>query len=123
MKKWVLVVLAIILLCASVIGFKLYQPYREFTSYVDRLESAYASAKRSTDPADERRHMNMVAGCLSNISETYDNANNQERLAAYLTKHISQDTFIEMYLFILEYNITYPDHPIEISQSILQLYS
>lgn len=127
MKKrvWIGLVAVIILLCASVaagVFLDKSQQYTDFTSHVDRLMEAYKSAKSTTDPDTKRRSVNMMSGCLMQISEAYQESDDPERLSSYLTENTPRRIIEDIYSFLQEYNEEHPDHPVQVPDDALRFY-
>lgn len=127
MKKhiWVGLAAVIVLICVSIASKAFYdksQQYKDFTSHIDLLMEAYRSAKSATDPDDKRRSVNMVSGCLMQISEAYQDSDNPERLSSYLTENTPRRIIEDIYSFLQEYNEEHPDHPVQVPDDALRFY-
>lgn len=122
MKKLLWGLLVIVLICVAAVCFRQSQQHNEFTSDIDLLIEAYKSAKSTTDPDTKRRSVNMISGCLMNISEAYQESNKREQLSDYLTGNIPRKIIEDIYSFLLQYNEENPGHSVQIPDDVLEFY-
>lgn len=122
MKKLLWGLLVIVLICVTALCFRQSQKRNEFTSDIDLLVEAYKSAKSTTDLDTKRRSVNMISGCLMNISEAYQESDKREQLSDYLTDNIPRRIIEDIYSFLLQYNEENPDHSVQIPDDVIEFY-
>jgi len=122
MKKLLWGLLVIVLICVTALCFRQSQKRNESTSDIDLLVEAYKSAKSTTDPDTKRRSINMISGCLMNISEAYQESDKREQLSDYLTNNIPRRIIEDIYSFLLQYNEENPDHSVQIPDDVIEFY-